>query len=391
MSTINDDSDAIYEKKEDIKSSIHSKKFTSNIVRFIISIITVIIVVLLYFSGSSLILFVCKLAQSNILPTQANCYPYTESKPDIQPIKTNIFPTFTDPGMSMKLEFPYDNYNSSNTILDMFREYKNQPNSNFLANYLISIIEDLISFNYSAINSMMNAVNNLPEYLVVWFGPMITGFLFAFTLLLNFPYLVCVWFLNMSWFFKTNENDENSGSPKWRDISIMSPLYWLIGIWFVILFTNIMLFGYGFVLSIPYPILCYCCLTCFMYKGVMNGKNTSPFTIIKEVLKYYKISIVGVITMFFISLAFAKLGAIPGILSIITTLVVYFGIISIDIFNPIAETKLTPLVSYYQATKKCSFTKPKEVKNGFLYNLLFGQKGGNITKELKNIGKQINK
>lgn len=391
MSTINDDSDAIYEKKEVIKSSIHSKKFTSNIVRFIISIITVIIVVLLYFSGSSLILFVCKLAQSNILPTQANCYPYTESKPDIQPIKTNIFPTFTDPEMSMKLEFPYDNYNSSNTILDMFREYKNQPNSNFLANYLISIIEDLISFNYSAINSMMNAVNNLPEYLVVWFGPMITGFLFAFTLLLNFPYLVCIWFLNMSWFFKTNENDENSGSPKWRDISIMSPLYWLIGIWFVILFTNIMLFGYGFVLSIPYPILCYCCLTCFMYKGVMNGKNTSPFTIIKEVLKYYKISIVGIITMFFISLAFAKLGVIPGILSIITTLVVYFGIISMDIFHPIAETKLTPLVSYYQATKKCSFTKPKEAKNGFLYNLLFGQKGGNITKELKNIGKQINK
>jgi hypothetical protein len=389
MSTIDDNLDAISEKKKDIKSSIHSKKFTSNIVSFVISMITVIIVVLLYFSGSSLILFVCKLAQSNILPTQHNCYPYTEGKPDIQPIKTNIFPTFTDPEMSMKLEFPYDNYNASNTILDMFREYKNQPNSNFLANYLISIIEDLISFNYSAINIMMNAVNNLPEYLVVWFGPMIAGFLFAFTLLLNFPYLICVWFLNMSWFFKTNENDENSGSPKWRDISIMSPLHWLIGSGLVILFTNIMLFGYGFVLSIAYPILCYCCLTCLLYKGVMNDKNTSPFTIIKELLKYYKISVVGLITVCFISLAFAKLGFIPGILSIITTLIVYFGVISIDIFNPIAETKLTPSVSYYQATKKCNFTKPKEVKHGFLYNLLFGQKGGNITKELKNISKPL--
>jgi hypothetical protein len=389
MSTINDDMDALYEKKEEIKSSVNTKKFTSNIVSFIGSIITVIIVVLLYFSGSSLILFVCKLAQSNILPTHHNCYPYTEGKPDIQPIKTNIFTTFTDPEMSMKLEFPYDTYNSSNIILDMFREYKNQPDSNFLANYLISIIEDLISFNYSAINTIMNTLNNVPEYLIIWFGPIITGFLFAFTLLINLPYLLCIWFLNMSWFFKTNVNDENNGLPKWKDVSITNPLYWLIGVGFVILFMNILFFGYGFVLSIPYPILCYCCLTCFMYKSVLNGKNITPFTIIKEVLKYYKLSIVGIITLFFILLSFFKLGGIPGLFSIIITIVVYMGIISIDIFKPIAETNLTPSVSYYQATKKCTFTKPKDVKHGFLYNLLVGQKGGNITKELKNISKKF--
>lgn len=383
-----DDMDVINEKKQDIKSSIQSKKITSNIVSFIGSIITVIVVVLLYFSGSSLILFVCKLAQTNILPTQHNCYPYTEGKPDIQPIKTNIFSTNTDPEMSMKLEFPYDNYNSSNTILDMFREYKNQPDSNFLANYFISIIEDLMSFNYSAINMMMNAVNNLPEFLILWFGPMITGFLFFFTLLLNLPYLLCIWFLNMSWFFKTNVNDD-TGSPKWKEVSITSPFKWLIGVGCVILFMNILFFGYGFVFSIPYPILCYCCLSCLMYKGVLNGKIISPFTIIKDVLKYYKLSIVGIITTFFILLSFLKLGNIPGILSIIITVLVYFGMISIDIFKPIAEANLTPSVSYFQAAKKCSFTKPKEVNHGFLYNLFMGQKGGDITKELKNIGKKL--
>jgi hypothetical protein len=334
---------------------------------------------------------VCKLAQTNILPTQHNCYPYTEGKPDIQPIKTNIFPTYTEPEMSMKVEFPYDQYNSSNTILDMFREYKNQPDSNFLANYFISIIEDLISFNYSAINTMMNTLNNLPEFLIVWFGPMIIGGLFVFTLLVNLPYLLCIWFLNMSWFFKTNANDENTGSPKWKDVSIASPLYWLIGVGLVILFMNILFFGYGFVLSIPYPILCYCCISCLMYKGVLNGKNISPFAITKEVLKYYKLSVVGIITMFFILLSFLKLGNIPGILSIIITIVVYFGMTSIDIFKPIAETSLTPVSSYFQATKKCTFTKPKDVNHGFLYNLLMGQKGGDITKELKNIGKQISK
>jgi hypothetical protein len=388
MSETNNDTSAIDNKKDE-NSSSNSSNFASNILSFIVSIITIIIIILLYFSQSSLILFVCKLAQTNILPTEKNCYPYTEGKPDIQNIKTNIFPTFTDPEMSMKLEFPYDNYNSSNTILDMFREYKNKPNSNFLANYLISIVEDLISFNYSAINITMNAVNNLPEYLIVWFGPIIISFLFGFTLLVNFPYLIFKWFFNMGWFFKTNVNDENVGSPKWRDVSITSPLYWLIGVGFVILFMNILFFGFGFVMSIPSLILSYCCLTCLLYKSVLDSKNISPFTIIKEVLKYYKISIVGIISFFVVSLAFLNLGVVPGIFSIITLALIYFGIITIDIFKPIAETNLTPSVSYSQALKKCTFTKSKEPEHGFLYNLLIGQKGGNITKELKNIGKNV--
>ena len=83
-----------------------------------------------------------------LLPTEKKCYPYEDTKPDIQPVETNIFTTFTDPMLSLKLRFPYDDYNGSNKILDMFREYKNQANSYFLANYLISIIESLIHFNY---------------------------------------------------------------------------------------------------------------------------------------------------------------------------------------------------------------------------------------------------
>ena len=81
-----------------------STNFASNIVNFLTSVISIFIVVFLYFSGSGLILFVCKLAQSNILPTEQNCYPYTNSKVNIQLIETNIFTTFTDPEMSMKME-----------------------------------------------------------------------------------------------------------------------------------------------------------------------------------------------------------------------------------------------------------------------------------------------
>ena len=121
----------------------------------------------------------------------------------------------------------------------------------------------------------------------------------------------------------------------------------------------------------------------------MNGKKASSLTIIKELLKYYKLTIVGTMSFFIVSLSFSKLGTVPGIFSIIILGLIYLGTISIDLFKPIVETNLTPSISYDQATKKCSFTKSKGDKHGFLYNLLVGQHGGNITKELKKINKNL--
>jgi hypothetical protein len=390
MSTTTSDTSAIDNKKQEENSSSDSANLASNIVSFIISIITIFIVVLIYFSSSGLILFVCKVAQSNILPTEENCYPYTENKPVIQPIKTNIFTTFTDPEMSMKLEFPYDDFNSSNKAIDMFRKYKNKPSSHFLANYFIYIIEHLMLFNYSAINTIMNSLNCIPEILIVGLGPIIVGFLFSIMSIINVLYMIYLWFSGMSWFFKTNTNDSGDGLPKWEDVTMLSPLNWGLGLGLVILFAILFFFGFAFISSIPFAILSYCCLICLMYKGIMNDKKISTFTVIKEVLKYYKLTIVGIISFFVIALAFSKLGILPGIFSIITLGLIYWGIISINIFKPITETNLSPSVSYEQATKKCSAAKSKENKHGFLYNLLIGQKGGDITKELKKINKNLN-
>lgn len=389
MSTTTSDTSAIDDKKQEENSSSGSATFASNIVSFITSIITVFIIVLIYFSSSSLILFVCKLSQSNILPTEENCYPYTESKPVIQPIKTNIFTTFTDPEMSMKLEFPYDDFNSSNKVIDIFREYKNKASSHFLANYFISIVENLINFNYSAINTIMNSLNGLPEVLIVLMGPIIIGFLFGIMSIINVLYTIYLWFSGMGWFFKKNTNDSGDGLPKWEDVMLTSPVDWGLGVGLIILFSIIFFVGFGFISIAPVIILFYCCLTCITFKGFLNGKKITSFTIIKEVLKYYKLTVVGIVSFFVIVLAFSKLGIAPGIFSIVTLGLIYFGIISINIFNPISETNLTPSVSYRQATKKCSFTKSTGDKHGFLYNLFFGQKGGNISKELKKISMNL--
>lgn len=382
------DTSSIDEKKKQ-DSSVES--YTSKVMGFMFSVVVIFIIILLYFSSSSLILFVCKLSQANILPTDSKCAPYTSTHPDINPspIQTNIFTTFTEPEMSMKLEIPYDEYNSKNKIIDMFREYKEKSSSNFLANYFISITEMLMQFDYSMINVIMNFFNTLPESIIVGFGPIFVAFLFSLGIFFNGLYFIYLWFFNMGWFFKTNTNVSGEGNPEWVDVTLMSPMNLFLSVGLVILFTIIFFVGLPLLSFISFATIILCVFSCLFYKGKMNGKSVMSFSIIKETLKHYKISFVMAISIFVILLAFSKLGTIPGIFSIATVLLIYWGVIGIDIFYPVKETNLSQSVSYEQAIKKCPVITKNAEKHGFLYNLIFGQKGGNITKQLKKIGKNI--
>jgi hypothetical protein len=173
------DTSAIDEKKEEPSSS-NKGDFFSSIGGFILLVVIILVSIIVYYTESGLILYACKLAQSNILPTDVRCSPYTDSAPNIQPIKSNIFTTGGENPLSMKLNFPYNDYNSKNYILDMFREYKKEPTSNFLANYFISMIETILNFNYSAFNKILDMLNGLPEIILVIFGPIIVFFISTF-------------------------------------------------------------------------------------------------------------------------------------------------------------------------------------------------------------------
>ena len=389
MSDTNNDTSAIDEKKEEDSSS-SSTSFISNIGGFITSLIVIIILILLYFSSGGLILFICKLAQSNILPTDPNCAPYTDTQPDIEKIQTNIFTTFTDPEMSMKMEIPYD-INSKNKLVEIFKKYKEKSNSNFLANYFISIIESIMQFNNSAINTIMNLMNSsFPEPAIVGIGPIICGFLFAIGALINTIYFIYLWFTNMSWFFKTNTNDTGDGKPQWEDVTMGTPVNWFLGAGLAILFVFIIIFGFPIVSILPILVYHNSIISTLFIKAIMNGKKISSFTIIKETLKYYKVPIVSVMSLFLVLLAFSKLGTVPGVFSILTIGLIYYGLIGLDIFKSIPESNLSPSVSYEQAIKKCKAPEIKKLDEGnYFYNLIFGQKGGNIAKDLKKIGKKL--
>lgn len=378
------------DEKQDQSSSSNQTNLISNIGGFIITVIVLFIIIAMYYGTSGLLLYACKLGQSNILPTNVHCYPYEETKPHIEPIKINIFSTFTDPALSMKINFPYNEYNSSNKILDMFREYKNEPNSNFLANYFISIMESVIQFNYSAFNTILNMLNSLPEVLLILFGPIIIGVISTFIFMFDNLYIIYLWFANMGWFFKTNTNDTRTGNPNWEEVGLFSPFNYFCGICLVILFIILFFFCFPLFTVISSLAMFWCMFTNITYKAELNGKLITSIEIIQDVFKYYKTLIMGVFSFLVMVSAFTKLGTIPGIFSIIVLVLIHFGIIAIDIFKPINQENLSSLTSFIQAKKTCSFKEPIKVKHGLLYHLLFGeQKGGSLSKELKNIGKKL--
>ena len=231
------DTSAIDEKQAELNSSSGKGEIYSNITGFITSIITIIILIGIYFSSSGLILYACKLAQSNILPTEIHCTPYEETQPNIQPIQTNIFTTNTEPPLSMKMSFPYDKYNASNQVLDMIRQYKHQSDSNFLGNYFISILESLIHMNYFVFNKILNIFNeNLPESVIVMLSPILVFIIVSLVFFHDHLYLIYLWFANMGWFFKKNSNESGKGQPKWDDVTMASPTDYGLAICLVMLF-----------------------------------------------------------------------------------------------------------------------------------------------------------
>jgi len=385
--TDSSDTPIIDEKKDNSNKSIESANFG----KFFLTISILFIMILFYYTCSGLLLFACKLGQSNILPTNIHCLPYNEGKINIQPIESNIFSTYTEPSLSIKINFPYDKFNATNKILDLFRIYKNEPKSNFLINYFISIMEDIILFNYSSFNTILNGLNSLPEFFLVLFGPIIISILSIIIFIVDLFYLIYLWFAKMSWFFKKNTNTGNTGTPNWVDISFFDifNFNYLIAICLVFLFIFLFLFSLPLLNIIASLSIIWCFISCITYKAEMNKKVISSLNIIQDLFKYYKVLIMGIFSFLVISTAFSTLGVVQGIFSLVTVILIYFGLIGINIFKPNMRENLTPLVSLEQAKKTCNYINSSKEKHGLLYQLIFGQKGGNISQELKKISKKL--
>lgn len=375
------------------------KKPPSTLKRYLtfgVVLVIILITVPVYYGWGGLILYACKVAQSNVLPDDMKCYPYVDTKPEIDPITTSIFTTNTDPQMSMKLKIPYDKYNSSNSILDKIRIYKNNPDSHFLVNYFASIVEKTLWLNYYISGYFLNKLNSWPEQLLIVTGPIIFSILAPIITIINTIYLVYLWFAEMSWFFKDNTNETDKGKPKWGDVSIFSsPLRMLVAIGLLILFTMLLIFGS---VALPiYVLLSFwiCIGGILSFTSEMNDKPTTSLTIVKELFRHCRVQIMYIFIALILLAAFVFLPPAAGVGAFI--LIIVLLVIGTINLNPIDGVGLSILSSYKQAKRTC-FTEQNEPveKHGWLYRMIFGSDnytelkgGGNIKNELKSIGRKL--
>lgn len=379
----NNNSDIENKKSEKKKSENATKSVGGNIMSYVIKIVIIVLIIVVYFIHSSVILYTCKIGQSNIIPTNMDCAPFTNYEMKIDEIETNIFLTNTKPQESVKLKFPYDTYNSSNFFLDIFRKYKESPKSNFLVNYFYSIIEGLIGYNNKAINFFLNSFNNAPEMIILLFGPVVYSIYLIFVHIIGF-FVVSIYyyFKSMSWFFKTNDNSNMNEKAKWSNVTLLEPLNYGLGIFFVILFFIlfwIMLFT--IIPIINTVILSICLFSSLNYKGLIDNKEVTVLDIIKDVFKYHKTIISVIITIFVIIITFTGLGSIAGIVSLCIVILIFFKIIPLGLYESVKPDNLSRISSFKQAIKSCG--NSEFYPSSFFGNFFRKQKGGNIKKSLK--------
>jgi len=363
----------------DNKKNQYTSIKTLNIGKFFITFILILFIIICYFSLGGVALFFAKLAQSNILPTEIKCFPYTENKVALTEIPTNIFTTFTSPPLSMKLTFPYDNYNSENSLLALLRDMKSSPNTSVLANYFIGILESMIKGNYAFLNIAFHSFNSLPEILVMLFGPPMIFLIGVLLFLWNNIYLIYLWFANMKWFFQKNTQELTDTKPKWELISPLNVGHAIMAIALVFLFSILFWFMLLGLPILPFLTVSICIITMCTYKGKMNDTNIYIGNIIKDVFKFHKTLIMGIFSFFLVFDAFINLGNIYGFVALVVLAILYGGIISNDLYKNDIQNGLSPFSSIKQAVKKCNIPSTQEKKHGFLYYLF---KGGGKEKEL---------
>ena len=169
---------AIDDKKNE-NSGESDETNSSNWGGFMSSLIMIIIHLLLWlgFIGP-VILYLCKLAQANVLPSQVGYLPYGDTmlKVDEIPININVV-------KHKKKEYSTKIFFSQNKVIDDYlhgligflKVYQNDPKkANFYGNFWALIIFNILSFNFGLIDSIFEMINKtLPETIILLISPII--------------------------------------------------------------------------------------------------------------------------------------------------------------------------------------------------------------------------
>jgi hypothetical protein len=374
-------------------------------INLIKSFVKILLFILLSLLLGASVLYSCKVATSNILPTDVNCSPYTENEADVMPIDVDInIIKDADKIFSTKINFPFNEandrkldeiaeYNRSNFILDWIRKQKEVYNSWGIKMYFLSVLESLFQKNYSILSSTLHFMDKcFYEILVLFLGPWILFFMSGIVSFIMLFYSIYLFIVEFHWLFKENTNTKEGQKPIWASVTLANLFnYWLSCVMaFVVIISLILLYPLGFPLvSFFTNVIFLMCLfsATFMKSLISDGPNIGETYGIKKVFTDVLTSkmqyIMVIVSLVFISLSYSYFGSASAIFSIILFLLLFFGFIGNKLYKremPADVTEGLINEEAKQAEKICT-----KVFGGGGYVQSGGE--GNLLKQLKGLSK----
>jgi hypothetical protein len=364
----------------------------NQIKQFVLSIISFIVLFFIVFLTGTTLLYSCKVGQANVLPTDKDCFPFTNADADVQKIPINIHNVHLPDNKtgSEKMFFDYQK-NKGDSFLSILREINQNPDQSSFVLYFTSILQNVVLFNYQLLNFVLNSLNsNISETAIVFLTPFLLPPLFFFGLVCNWVLFFYNWFAQLGWFFKKNVNQTKEGVPDWKDIQVLEPLRYgfsiFLSFWFII-FAFVLLF-------IPIPIVIavfvfiYTLVKPLFAQGEKAEKPYSLFSFMNDTIKYHTSTIMYIMSFLIVLTSFSTFGNIVGFLSLVVFLIFYFKIIPLPLFQEVMPSmeNLTTLASYKQAKKICK--KVAKGHGSLLNQLTLGlMKGGSNAKFINSVSK----
>ena len=337
-SSDNSDNSAIKNKKG--PAPITMKESSSFLLTLLGKLFVLGIVVVV---GTCLV-YTCRVAQSNILPTDMNFTPYTDVIPTIvggdKVVNIDIVKT-TEGIFSTKLIFPLaENIDDlrNKGFIGYLNKLKDPKADNSFYLYIATTIQQILANNLAIINWVYGSIINnfFNESMIIFLAPFLSIFVNFCTSIINGFYFAFLLFYNLPLFFSTTTSDKTA----WASNSMWSFMNWwktLIVVWVAIL---VFLFvGIGIIVPAVATLSTIFCalLPLFMTAKKVDGEgvgagggtgtNKSSYSIkdaLKNVLKYKMSLIMYIISFFVIVDANASFGGYEAFIAVVACLLLFF-------------------------------------------------------------------
>jgi hypothetical protein len=329
------DTDNPLEKKRDETEKKIESTYSSSI-GFLTSTARTVFWTTIYFAFGAIVLYCSKIGKANVMPEENTCIP------KIPDNKINFFINGVN---SQKFKFNNSPANTKNFFLDIFRRYSSiKKGKSHLPLFTIALFESLILKNNLILNTTFTFLNDkLPELGIILIWPIILGIIVSFLGIFDFVYFIYLWLTNLSIFF-TKEDPVSGNMISLGSTDKTSSFIW--GFLKSLLILSLTILVLGIAPGICSIILLSCLIGMIGYQGKLEtktgfDKELSVGSFIIETFKFFKVSIMVILSIIITFNAFTYLGVLAGLLAVIIILLIKFDYISIGLFKSIVPDFVT--------------------------------------------------